>query len=98
MGESDGAVLAFQPHSAGTAHHDERVPAPVEQDDGLLAAIERGLRLLDQPAREELLLTGRLKLLPHVQQLDFRKWALVHALGHLDQAIPAALRILPTLE
>ena len=98
MSESDGAVFAFQPFAAGAAHHDKGVAAAIEQDDGLLAARESGLGLRDQTAREELLLPGLLKLLPHVDQLDLGQRALVHALRHLDQRVAATLGVVPALE
>ena len=70
QGERDGAVLALQLFAAGTAHGHIGVAAPVEQDDGLLATVKRGLRFREQPAREKLLLPGFAELGPHVEQLD----------------------------
>ena len=98
MGQSDRAVFALQPLAARPAHHDKRIAAAVEQDDGLLAARERGLGLRNQTAREELLLPCLLKLLPHVDELDFRQRPLVYALRHLDQRVAAALGVVPALE
>ena len=62
MGESDGAVLALELFSAGAADHRERIAAPVEQNQRLLAAIKRLLGLRDECAGEELLLAGLLEL------------------------------------
>ena len=62
IGERDGAVFALELFAAGAAHDDEGVAAAVEQDDRLLAAIERGLGFFDELAGEELLLAGLLKL------------------------------------
>ena len=75
----DRAVLALDLFAAAPAHHGERISAPVQQNDHLLAAIERGLRLLDQPPREDLLLPRLAKLLAHVDQLDRRQRTLHHA-------------------
>ena len=70
VGEGDGAVLALELFAAGAAHDDKGVAAAVEQDDGLLAAIERGLRFVDEGAGEEVLLAGLLKLAAHVDEFD----------------------------
>ena len=56
VGERDGAVLALQLFAAGAADHGKRIAAPVEQNQRLLAALERRLGLLDQRARKELVL------------------------------------------
>jgi len=53
VGQRDGAVLALQLFAAGAADHGEGIAAAVEQDQRLLAAIESGLRLLDERARKK---------------------------------------------
>src|SRR5271154_6669048 len=65
VGERDRTVLALQLLAASAAHDNEGVAAAVEQDDGLLAAIERGLGLVDEGAREEMLLACLLKFTAH---------------------------------
>ena len=96
--QRDRAVLALELFAAAAAHHDEAVAAAVEQDDDLLAAIERGLRLFEQAAGEELFLAGDAELLAHVDHLDLRQRPLLHALEHLHQRVAAALGIVPALE
>ncbi len=56
MGESDGAVLALQLFAAGPAQHRKGIAAAVEQDNGLLSAIDGVASVSrDQTAREKML-------------------------------------------
>ena len=54
MRERDGAVLALELFAAGAAHHGKGIAAAVEQNQRLLAALERRLGLLDERPRKEL--------------------------------------------
>ena len=96
--ERDGAILALQLFSAGPADYRKRVAAAVEQNQRLLAAIQRLARLLHQRARKKLLLPRLLKLAPHVDQLDGGQRAIHHAVAHFDQLVPAQHRVLPALQ
>ena len=52
MGEGDGTVVALQFFAAGSAHHDERIAAPIQQQHGLLTATQRRFNFLCHGARE----------------------------------------------
>ena len=65
IGERQQAVLALQHVTAFAAHHEGVRPAPVEEQNGLLLAQQRGAQLLLQLAREDRAV-ARLQLLPHV--------------------------------
>ena len=84
MGERDGAVLAFELFAAGSAEHDRRISAAVEQDHDLLFAVETLFDLGGEFARDDLLVAGLLKLLAHVDDFDFGQRALLHAVGEFD--------------
>ena len=90
--QRDGAVLALQLFAAGAAHHGKRVAAPVEQDQRLLAALERRLGLLDQRARKELVLAGFLELAPHVDQLHLGQRPVHHAVAQVRCACTCPAR------
>src|ERR1700733_4872074 len=94
----DRTVLALNLLAATSAHHYSRIPAAVQQQDHLLPAIERELRLLNQTPRKDLLLPGLAKLRAHIDQFYHRQRALHHALAQLHPRIAALLRIGPALE
>ena len=98
MRECDGAVLALELFTAGAADDGKGVAAAVEEDDGLLAAVESLARLVDQGAGEELLLPGLLKLAAHVDEFDFRQRAVLDAVVHLDARVFALHGVLPAFE
>ncbi len=98
MRQRDGAVLALQLFAAGAADHGKRVAAPVEQNQRLLAALQRRFGLLNQRARKELLLARLLELAPHVDQLHLGQRPVHHAVAHLDARVLAAHGILPALQ
>ena len=91
-------LLALELFSAGAAHGDEGVAAAIEQDHGLLAAVEGGLSFADQEAGEELFLAGLLEFDAHVDEFDGGQGAVDDALGHGDALVLAGLGILPALE
>lgn len=96
--ERDGAVLALELFAAGAADDGERVAAAVKQDNGLLAALQCSLGLLDERAREEIFLAGLLEFTTHVDELDFGQRAVHHALAQLDAAVLALCGVLPAFE
>ncbi len=98
MRERDGAVLAFELFAAGAAHHGKRVAAPVEQNQRLLAALQRRLGLLHQRSRKELVLARLLELAAHVDQLHLGQRPVHHAVAQFDARVLALLRILPAFE
>ena len=93
MGQRDGAVLAFELFAAGAAQDDRRISAAVEQDHDLLFALEAFFDFFGQLARDDLLVSGFLKLLPHVDDFDFGQRALLHAVGQFDQRVLVLLRV-----
>ena len=91
-------IFALDLCPAASAHHHKAVPAPVQQDDHLLIAIQGSLRLRNQLSRKQLFPTRRPELLPHIDHLDHRKRPLHHPLQHLDTLVPSALRIRPAFK
>src|SRR5579875_3382787 len=63
------AIFALDLLSTAAAHHHEAVSPAVQQDDHLLASVQRRLRLLNQLAREKLLLPCLPELFTHVDGL-----------------------------
>ena len=96
--QRDGAVLALEFFSAGAAHDGKGVAAPVEQNQRLLAALERRLGLLDERSRKELVLARLLEFAAHVDELDLGQRTVHHAVAQLDARVLAALRILPAFK
>src|SRR5947209_15955433 len=86
-GHGNRAVLALQRLTAGTAEHDGRIPAAIQQDHCLLAALKALSDFLNELAREYLVSAGLLEFKAHVHQLDFRKRPALHALRELDQPV-----------
>ena len=93
VGKGDGAVLAFQSFAAGAAQHHRRISAAIEQHHDLFFAVKAFFDLRGQLARDHLLVAGLLEFLPHVDDLDFRQRALLHAVGQLDQRVFIFLRV-----
>ncbi len=83
----DSAVLTFKFLSARAAQNDRRVPAAVEENHHLLAFFETFADFLGEFARDHLLLPGFLKLLAHVDDLDFRERPFLDAIGQLDERV-----------
>ena len=98
MGERDGAVLAFKLLAAGAAEHDRRISAAVEQHHDLLFAVEALFDFGGELARDDLLVTGFLKLLAHVDDFDFGQRTLLDAIGQFDQRVFIFLRVEVGLE
>src|SRR5215831_12216109 len=96
--ESDCAVPALELLAAGTADDGKGVAAPVEQNDGLLAALEGLSCLLDERAGEKLLLASLLKFPAHIDQFDFGQRTILDAVVHLDPGVLAKRGVLPALE
>ena len=87
MRHRDGAVLALQRLAAGAAQHHRRISAPVEQHHDLLFMFQPLADFLRQLARDDLLVSGFLELLAHVDDFDFRQRTPLHAIRQLDQRI-----------
>ena len=84
--------------AASAAQHHRRISAPVEQHHDLLFFFQPLADFLRQFARDDLLLSRLLKLLPHVDNLDFRQRTHLHAVGQLHQRIFVFLRVVVRLE
>ena len=78
--------------------HHRRISAAVEQHHDLLFFLQPLADLLGQFARDDLLLAGLLKFLPHVDDLDFGQRTLLDAVGQLDQRVFIFLRVVIGLE
>src|SRR5581483_8192949 len=87
VGERNGAVLALQRLAAGTTEYDRRIPPTIEQDHDLLLTVQALFDLLHQLARDDLLVTRLLELLPHVDDFDLRQWPLLNPVRHVDQRV-----------
>ena len=83
----NGAVLALQGLSAGAAQYHRRIAAAVEQHHHLFFALEPVCDFAGKFARDNLLVAGLLELQPHVDDLDLRQRALLHAIRQLHQRI-----------
>ena len=97
-GQGDGAVDALDALAAGAAGDEARKAAPVQQQHGLLAALEARADGLQEPAREGGLLARFQELGPHVQDLDLGHGAPLDALGQLQQRVLAALGVVAALQ
>src|SRR5215472_1496247 len=64
--QGNRAVPAFELFAAGATEDGEGIAAAIEQDDGLLSALQSLLCLIHKRPREELLLAGLLILASHV--------------------------------
>ncbi len=98
IGQRDGAIDALQPLAAGAARNEARKSAAVEQQHGLLAALQTLGDGLHQPPRKCRLLARLQKLLPHVDHFDVRHGPLLDAFRQLDQGVLAALGVVAALE
>ena len=70
VGHRQGTVLAIDLFAATPTHHHGRIAPAIEQNDGLLAALERRTRLFHEPPGEDLLLAGLRIFEAHVDELD----------------------------
>src|SRR5229473_6486540 len=98
MRESDGAISALHRLATGAAEHNRGVPSPVQQDHGLLIALQALAYLLRKLARKDTVFAALLKFGAHVHDFNFWQWTLLHALPQLDQLISAALRVVIGLQ
>src|SRR5260370_26038606 len=80
MRESDGAISALHRFATGAAEHNRGVPSPVEQNHGLLIALQALAYLLRKLARKNAAFAALLKFRAHVHDFDFWQWTLLHAL------------------
>ena len=94
----NGTVLALQRLAASATQHHRRISAPVEQHHHLLFFLQPLADFLRQFARDHLLLAGFLKLLPHVDNLDFGQRTHLHAVRQLDERIFIFLRVVIRFE
>ncbi len=72
MRESDGAISALHRLATGAAEHNRGVPSPVQQDHGLLIALQALTYLLCKLARKNAVFAALLKFGAHVHDFDFR--------------------------
>ena len=86
--------------AALAAEQVRRVAAAVDEDDGLLAGVERlAQRLLQRPLRDDEALVLLLRaLLPQVDDLDLGQRPVFDAAGHAQQRVLAARGVLARLE
>ena len=87
VSERDGAVLAFELFPAGAAEDDWRISSAVEQDHDLLFAVEAFFDFGGEFAGDDLLVSGFLKLLAHVDDLDFGERALLDTIGEFNECV-----------
>src|SRR3982751_4589468 len=93
MGKGNGTIAALELFTAGTAQDDWRISAAIEQYHGLLVSLKAQPDLFDELARDDLLVAGFLKLLPHVDEFHFRQRPLLDPIGHFDECVAMLLRI-----
>ena len=98
VGHRDSAVLALNLLSAAPAHHHGRISAAIQQQDHLLATINRELSLLNQLPRKNMFLPGLTKLRTHIYQFHGGQWPLHHALPYLDTHVSSLVCIGPVLK
>ena len=91
--QRDGAVLALERFAASATQDHRGISAAVEQHHSLLFSLKAQANLLNQLARNHLLMAGLLKLLPHVHQFNFREWTLLHPVRHFKQRIAVLFRV-----
>ncbi len=98
IGQRDRAIHAFQPLAAGAARDEARKPAPVEQQHGLLAALQALVDGLHQAPRKRRQFARLQELLPHVDHFDVRHGPLLDALGQFDQRVFAAFGVVAAFQ
>ena len=89
----DRAIAALKFFAAGPAQDYRRIPAPVQQHHSLFFALQPQPNLPDQLPRDHLFSAGFLKLLPHIDEFDFRQRTLLNPVRHFDQCIAILLGI-----
>ena len=87
MSHRHGAILALQGLAAGAAQHHGRISAAIEEDHDLLFFLQALTNFFRQLARNDLLFACFLKLLAHIDDLDFGQRTLLDAVGQLNQRI-----------
>src|SRR5260370_24406480 len=80
MRKGNSAVSALHRLATGAAEHNRGVPSPVEQNHGLLIALQALAYLLRKLARKDTVFAALLKFGAHVHDFDFWQWTLLHAL------------------
>ena len=85
------AVRAVEPEAAGAAERERRIAAPVQEQQRLLAALQRGVHRFGKPRRDET--AARRAFAAQIDWLDHRLGIAAKALRQREPAVAPASRV-----